>query len=174
MHERKSTSAFAILLFSVVTSASEPSNNLRFTYTPDGSSGLFINLKDNVFNSFGSDHIETATACPEQDDYICLKTPTFTFSIPKKIPPDRKWFFDGFYSEAGKTEERQVLGEKFHGFSIVQSRAENWRNTSDFTIEYFFSNERGLMSISWIGESPYGVTTFLLKESCGFGASECY
>jgi hypothetical protein len=168
-------SFFLVILLQSTVAISADKQSV-FVYSPDGNGGLLINTNLNTFLSFSSDHIETIYQCTDKQSFICLKAPNFVFAIPRNFTNEKKWDFEGYYYEQSDEQEREVLGVKIKGISIFQSKSEKWRKEIDidsfYPIEYFFSKERGLVSISWMFSSPYGVKSFILKSKCGFEASK--
>jgi hypothetical protein len=103
------------------------------------------------------DVITSASWCVSKDDYICVKSKVFLFSVPRQGTLPHQW------SHAGALYT--VLSEKqslFHGellkLKIIQQK---WNKS---THQYLYADEYGVIGIK--GES----SAIFVMQRCGFAA----
>ncbi|MEF9387554.1 hypothetical protein V4890_18280 [Ralstonia solanacearum species complex bacterium KE056] len=98
------------------------------------------------------------------DNYYCIKSAVFEFSVPKKMDESPSWRLgDATYTLSGKRNVKW-LGEQTTALLIK-------RQQGDQKIWFLYSKEKGLIGFGAY-EATGGMTYFWLEGKCGFGGEQ--
>lgn len=126
----------------------------------------YTNLFDQHGSPFGvgfkevriSDVIFQATQCSSGDQYACVISKVFVFSVPKDIGMKNTWSHVGAKYKVVSKKEKLIRGE------IIEYRVirQKWMGN---VVEYAYSNEYGVLAIK--GKNGH---VMMVLERCGFAA----
>ncbi len=128
--------------------------------TPAESFSIQINPSE-----FGVNDVRLeAVICDNENEYICIEAPDFSFHVPKDISNSLKeWRINEKVYKSQLSKRLKIFGIKDKIFLIDRIEGKN-------TIRFLFSKKRGLIGIGGFSGNSSGL--FLVDKYCGFGASE--
>ena len=158
-----------LIVFSAYGGGDNPKGVLHYdNYARDSAKGgvpstIKINLDESTLldPSFERTSVQV---CEAQNEFYCILAPNFEFSVPKRgLSVGGKWEYNDRMFLVADFLDISLLGQKERVYRIGATKAGNEK------LEFLYSYQKGLISISVFPVSGRAVEVYWLRETHGFG-----